>query len=83
MRRRVLGRAGHASPRCAASSWARWPPSASGIGGLVVTSGAGAQERDAGTTTTTTASNPNTYNLSALANALDVLVTDPSAAPLG
>jgi hypothetical protein len=50
-----------------------------GIGGLVVNSGAGAQERDSGTTTTTTAGNPNTYNLSALANALDVLVTDPSA----
>jgi hypothetical protein len=52
-----------------------------GIGGMVVTSGAGAQERDASTTTTTSAgaTNTNTYNLSAEANALDVLVTDPSA----
>ncbi len=52
-----------------------------GIGGMVVGSGAGAQERDtsSSTTTTTTAGNPNTYTLSAEANALDVLVTDPSA----
>ena len=56
-----------------------------GVGGMVATSGASAQERASSTTsttsatTTTAASNPNTYNLSALANALDVLVTDPSA----
>jgi hypothetical protein len=49
-----------------------------GIGGIV-TSGAGAQERDgSATTSTTTAINQNTYDLSAQANALDVLVTDPS-----
>lgn len=46
-----------------------------GLGGLVVTSGAGA---DSGNTSSTGAGNTNTYNLSAQANALDVLLTDPS-----
>jgi hypothetical protein len=56
-----------------------------GIGGMVATGGAGAQEHDTGTTTTTAApttsagpSNPNTFDLSALANSLDAVITDPS-----
>jgi hypothetical protein len=63
-------------------------PLAVGIWGLIESPGAGAQLRDSGTTTTTTSSttsslsagatNTNTYTLSAQANALDVLVTDPS-----
>ncbi|HEX3796873.1 MAG TPA: hypothetical protein VHV57_20430 [Acidimicrobiales bacterium] len=59
-------------------------PLAVGIWGLVVSPGAGAQLRDATATTTTTTSsdaqsgNTNSYTLSAAANALDVLVTDPS-----
>ena len=77
MRRPVIGRGATLAPRLV--QLGAVAALGVGIGGLVVTSGAGAQERDAGTTTTTTASNPNTYNLSALANALDVLVTDPSA----
>jgi hypothetical protein len=55
-----------------------------GIGGIALTSGAGAQVRAATTTTTTTAAtNPNTYNLSAEANALDVLFNDPGAPEAG
>jgi hypothetical protein len=46
-----------------------------GLGGLAATSGAGA---DTGNTGATGAGNTNTYNLSAQANALDVLLTDPS-----
>jgi hypothetical protein len=49
-----------------------------GVWGLVATSGAGAQQGDAGTTGGGTTINPNTFNLSAQANALDVLLTDPS-----
>jgi hypothetical protein len=46
-----------------------------GLGGIAATSGAGA---DTGNTGTSGAGNTNTYNLSAQANALDVLLTDPS-----
>jgi hypothetical protein len=46
-----------------------------GLGGLAATSGAGA---DTGNTGSSGAANTNTYNLSAQANALDVLLTDPS-----
>lgn len=46
-----------------------------GLGGLAATSGAGA---DTGNTGSSGADNTNTYNLSAQANALDVLLTDPS-----
>jgi hypothetical protein len=60
-------------------------PLAIGVWGLVESPGAGAQLRDSGTTTTTSTTsiasqveNPNTYSLSAQANALDVLLTDPS-----
>ncbi|HEY2213658.1 MAG TPA: hypothetical protein VGH31_01285, partial [Acidimicrobiales bacterium] len=58
-----------------------------GIWGLIEIPGAGAQLRDSGSTTTTTTSSPssgagstntNSYTLSAEANALDVLLTDPS-----
>ncbi|HUC04432.1 MAG TPA: hypothetical protein VL961_03480 [Acidimicrobiales bacterium] len=55
------------------------------VGGLIATSGASAQERDSGSSTTTspaaagsTTANTNTYTVSAQANALDVLITDPS-----
>ena len=47
-----------------------------GLGGIAATSGAGA---DTGNTGSSGAGNTNTYNLSAQANALDVLLTDPSA----
>jgi hypothetical protein len=46
-----------------------------GLGGIAATSGAGA---DTGTTGSSGVGNTNTYNLSAQANALDVLFTDPS-----
>jgi hypothetical protein len=46
-----------------------------GVGGLAATSHAGAQT---GNTGSTGAGNTNTFNLSAEANALDVLITDPS-----
>lgn len=46
-----------------------------GLGGIAATSGAGA---DTGNTGAGGAGNTNTYNLSAQANALDVLLTDPS-----
>jgi len=46
-----------------------------GLGGMAATSGAGA---DTGTTGSSGPGNTNTYNLSAQANALDVLLTDPS-----
>ena len=46
-----------------------------GLGGIAATSGAGA---DTGNTGSSGAGNTNTYNLSAEANALDVLLTDPS-----
>lgn len=46
-----------------------------GLGGIAATSGAGA---DTGNTGSSGAANTNTYNLSAQANALDVLLTDPS-----
>jgi hypothetical protein len=46
-----------------------------GLGGIAATSGAGA---DTGTTGSSGAGNMNTYNLSAQANALDVLLTDAS-----
>jgi hypothetical protein len=46
-----------------------------GLGGIAATSGAGA---DTGNTGSSGAGNTNTYNLSAQANALDVLLTDPS-----
>ena len=49
--------------------------------GLVLASGAEAQT-SASTTTTTAASNPNTYDLSALANALDIVLGVPNL-PLG
>lgn len=51
-----------------------------GLGGLAATSGAGAATGNsgAGNTGSTGAGNTNTYNLSAQANALDVLLTDPS-----
>jgi hypothetical protein len=56
-----------------------------GIGGFALASGAEAQVRATTTTTTTTttsgsaaAINPNTFDLSAEAEALDVLVTDPN-----
>jgi hypothetical protein len=48
-----------------------------GVGGLALSSGAGAQVKDA-TTTSPDASNQNTYDLSAQSNALDVLASDPS-----
>ncbi len=46
-----------------------------GLGGIAATSGAGAQT---GNTGSTGAGNTNTFELSAQANALDVLLTDPS-----
>jgi hypothetical protein len=46
-----------------------------GLGGLAATSRAGAQSGDTGSSG---AGNTNTFNLSAQANALDVLLTDPS-----
>ncbi len=46
-----------------------------GLGGIAATSGAGA---DTGNTGSSGAGNTNTYNVSAQANALDVLLTDPS-----
>ncbi|HEY6471621.1 MAG TPA: hypothetical protein VIY26_01930 [Acidimicrobiales bacterium] len=46
-----------------------------GLGGLAATSRAGAAS---GNTGSTGAGNTNTFNLSAAANALDILVTDPS-----
>jgi hypothetical protein len=46
-----------------------------GLGGLALTSGAGA---DTGNTGSTGPGNTNTFNLSAQADALDVLLTDPS-----
>jgi hypothetical protein len=46
-----------------------------GLGGIAATSGAGA---DTGNTGSTGPGNTNTFNLSAQANALDVLLTDPS-----
>ena len=52
-----------------------------GLGGIALTSGAGADTRDTTTSSTTTtiaADNPNTFSLSAQANALDVVVTDPN-----
>jgi hypothetical protein len=48
-----------------------------GLGGLAAASGAGAQSGTTGSTGSGSA-NTNTYNLSAQANALDVLLTDPS-----
>lgn len=54
-----------------------------GVGGIAATSGAGAATGNtgssgAGNTGSSGAGNTNTYNLSAQANALDVLLTDPS-----
>jgi hypothetical protein len=62
-----------------------------GIGGYMVSASAGALDHDPATTSTSTTTtapavspsssatpNPNTYDLSALANSLDVLVTDPN-----
>jgi hypothetical protein len=49
-----------------------------GIAGVALTSAAGAQVGDSTSTSTTAATNPNTYNLSAEANALDVLLHDPN-----
>lgn len=46
-----------------------------GLGGIAATSGAGAET---GNTGSSGAGNTNTYDLSAQANALDVLLTDPS-----
>jgi hypothetical protein len=48
-----------------------------GLGGIAAASGAGAQAGNTGSTGSG-ATNTNTFNLSALANALDVLITDPS-----
>ena len=52
-------------------------PLAVGLAGLLLSPRVGAQLRDSGDGTAA-ATNPNTYTLSAQANALDVLVTDPS-----
>jgi hypothetical protein len=48
-----------------------------GLGGLAAASGAGAQSGNSGSTGPGS-TNTNTFNLSAQANALDVLLTDPS-----
>lgn len=48
-----------------------------GVGGMAAASGAGAQQGNTGSTGSG-ATNQNTFNLSAQANALDVLVTDAS-----
>ncbi len=62
-------------------------PLAIGLWGMIGSPGAAAQSRDASSDSTTTTTSPdagsafgntNTYSLSAQANALDVLVTDPS-----
>jgi hypothetical protein len=50
-----------------------------GIGGMLLTSGAGAQVRDSSPTGNSGPSNTNSYSLSAQSNALDVLFVDPSA----
>jgi hypothetical protein len=53
-----------------------------GVGGLLVSSGAGAQLRatgSSGNTGNSGSQNTNTFQLSAQSNALDVLVNDPSA----
>ncbi|HSZ36062.1 MAG TPA: hypothetical protein VK773_03140 [Acidimicrobiales bacterium] len=49
-----------------------------GLGGIAATSGAGADTGNTGSSGAGTTSNTNTYNLSAQANALDVLLTDSS-----
>lgn len=50
-----------------------------GLGGVAATSHAGAETGNTGSSgSSSAASNTNTFNLSAQANALDVLVTDPS-----
>ena len=50
-----------------------------GLGGLALSSGAGAQLRDSGGTGDSGATNTNTFSLSAQSNSLDVLFIDPTA----